>query len=135
MRPLLYQCHGQSISLNNSLFHKTVPKSSLKMHWYSVRFYEMGDMSNYTRLHITKRKETQIFLVFYSGQITMKQSRTYKKGFISLQKVYFHQMAKIPKGKPFLLTIFVYRFISIKGEHKPAKILMYRPFTEIQFIC
>ena len=26
-----------------SLFHKTLPKSSLLMHWISVRFYEMGD--------------------------------------------------------------------------------------------
>ena len=24
-------------------FHKTLPKSSLQMHWASVRFYEMGD--------------------------------------------------------------------------------------------
>ena len=31
-----------------SPFHKTLPKSSLKMHWISVRFYEMGD---------TKRRE------------------------------------------------------------------------------
>ena len=26
-----------------SPFHKTLPKSSLRMHWISVRFYEMGD--------------------------------------------------------------------------------------------
>ena len=26
-----------------SQFHKTLPKSSLQMHWISVRFYEMGD--------------------------------------------------------------------------------------------
>ena len=24
-------------------FHKTLPKSSLQMHWISVKFYEMGD--------------------------------------------------------------------------------------------
>ena len=29
-----------------SLFHKTLPKSSLPMHWISVRFYEMGDISD-----------------------------------------------------------------------------------------
>ena len=28
-----------------SPFHKTLPKSSLKMHWISVRFYEIGDIS------------------------------------------------------------------------------------------
>ena len=27
-----------------SQFHKTLPISSLQMHWISVRFYEMGDM-------------------------------------------------------------------------------------------
>ena len=27
-----------------SQFHKTLPKSSLPMHWISVRFYEMGDI-------------------------------------------------------------------------------------------
>ena len=26
-----------------SLFHKTLPRSSIKMRWISVRFYEMGD--------------------------------------------------------------------------------------------
>ena len=26
-----------------SPFHKTLPKSGSKMHWISVRFYEMGD--------------------------------------------------------------------------------------------
>ena len=25
-------------------FHKILPKSSLQMHWISVRFYEMGNM-------------------------------------------------------------------------------------------
>ena len=33
---------GQLESFKYSLFHKTLPKSSLKMHWISVRFYEMG---------------------------------------------------------------------------------------------
>ena len=32
-------------SLSYSPFHKTSPKSSLKMHWISARFYEMGDIS------------------------------------------------------------------------------------------
>ena len=27
-----------------SLFHKPLPKSSLQIHWISVRFYEMGDI-------------------------------------------------------------------------------------------
>ena len=26
-----------------SLFHKTIPRSSLQMHWISVRFYEICD--------------------------------------------------------------------------------------------
>ena len=26
-----------------SLFHKTLPKPGLQMHWISVRFYELGD--------------------------------------------------------------------------------------------
>ena len=33
-----------------SLFHKTLPKSSLLMHWFSVRFYDMGDWSNMKKL-------------------------------------------------------------------------------------
>ena len=31
--------------LINSLLHKTLPKSGLLLHWTSVRFYEMGDMT------------------------------------------------------------------------------------------
>ena len=27
-------------------FHKTLPKSSLQMHWISVRFYEIGDINS-----------------------------------------------------------------------------------------
>ena len=27
------------------LFHKTLPRSIIQMHWISVRFYEMGDIS------------------------------------------------------------------------------------------
>ena len=30
-----------------SPFHKTLPKSSLKVHWISVRFYEMGVKCTY----------------------------------------------------------------------------------------
>ena len=30
-----------------SLFHKTLPKSSLQMRWFSVRFYAMSDISHY----------------------------------------------------------------------------------------
>ena len=32
-----------TISVNYSPFHKTLPKSSLKIHWISVRFFEMDD--------------------------------------------------------------------------------------------
>ena len=32
--------------LRYSLFHKTLPRSSLQVHWFSVRFYEMGDRRN-----------------------------------------------------------------------------------------
>ena len=31
---------------NHSQFQKTLPKSSLQMHWIPVRFYEMGDRSH-----------------------------------------------------------------------------------------
>ena len=34
--------------LRYSLFHKTLPKSSLKRHCISVRFYEMGDIPRKT---------------------------------------------------------------------------------------
>ena len=34
----------QIISFWYSPFHKTLPRSSLQMHWVSVRFYEMGDI-------------------------------------------------------------------------------------------
>ena len=30
-------------NLNYSSFHKTLPRSSLQMNWFSVRFYEMGE--------------------------------------------------------------------------------------------
>ena len=30
------------INLTYSLFHKTLPRSSIKVYWISVRFYEMG---------------------------------------------------------------------------------------------
>ena len=33
--------------ITNSLFHKTLPKSSLQMHWISVRFYETCDIWHY----------------------------------------------------------------------------------------
>ena len=33
-----------------SPFHKTLPRSSVQMHWISVRFYEMGDRKNMTRI-------------------------------------------------------------------------------------
>ena len=31
--------------LSYGQFHKTLPKSSLQVHWISVRFYEMSDMT------------------------------------------------------------------------------------------
>ena len=31
-----------------SPFHKNLPRSSLQMHWISVRFYEMGDIQIYS---------------------------------------------------------------------------------------
>ena len=34
-----------------SPFHKTLPKSSLQMHWISVRFYEMGDPFSWIPLY------------------------------------------------------------------------------------
>ena len=37
-----------------SQFHKTLPKSSLQMHWISVRFYEMGDISESMKYFIEK---------------------------------------------------------------------------------
>ena len=36
-----------------SQFHKTLPKSSLQMHWISVRFYEMGDTQNFIKDKMT----------------------------------------------------------------------------------
>ena len=33
-----------------SQFHKTLPISSLQMHWISVEFYEMGDISQGYRI-------------------------------------------------------------------------------------
>ena len=36
-------CNDILLFLNYSPFHKTLPKSSLQLHWISVRFYEMGD--------------------------------------------------------------------------------------------
>ena len=34
----------QQAKIRYSQFHKTLPKSNLKMHWILVRFYEMGDI-------------------------------------------------------------------------------------------
>ena len=33
------------VSFTYSQFHKTLPRSSLQMHWISERFYEMGDIN------------------------------------------------------------------------------------------
>ena len=38
-----YEMGCNSVTVSYSEFHKTLPKSSLQMHWISVRFYEMGD--------------------------------------------------------------------------------------------
>ena len=43
----------------NSPFHKTLPKSSLLMHWITVRFYEMG--VNIQSENLVKKK------TFYQG--------------------------------------------------------------------
>ena len=36
--------YSKDASLIYSPFHKTLPRSSLEMHWISVRFYEIGFM-------------------------------------------------------------------------------------------
>ena len=49
-----------------SPFHKTLPKSSLQMHWISVRFYETGVMS--TTFWLTWDKpECCGFILFWLG--------------------------------------------------------------------
>ena len=42
---LFFVTFPKAIKLKYSQFHKTLPKSSLQMQWFSARFYEMGDMS------------------------------------------------------------------------------------------
>ena len=42
-------------------FQKTLPKSSLQMHWISVRFYEMGDSGHWQILILQNREKTEIF--------------------------------------------------------------------------
>ena len=46
--PELLYFNGFCSSLNYSQFHKTLPNSSLQMHWTSVRFYKMGDSYTYS---------------------------------------------------------------------------------------
>ena len=41
-----------------SLFHKTLPKLILQMHWISVRFYEMGDIHNMQYAARKRKKES-----------------------------------------------------------------------------
>ena len=41
---LFHRYLSEDVQLNYSLFHKTLPKSSVLMPWISVRFYEMGDI-------------------------------------------------------------------------------------------
>ena len=36
--------HFNTRTIYSLLVHKTLPKSSLQMHWISVRFYEIGDI-------------------------------------------------------------------------------------------
>ena len=42
----MYVVYDSLFNFIYSAFHKTLPKSSLKIHWISVRFYAMGDSFN-----------------------------------------------------------------------------------------
>ena len=51
-----------------NLFQKTLPKSTLKMHWISVRFYEMGDTINiiyYVYMYNVVLLLLYYFIIFY----------------------------------------------------------------------
>ena len=41
-------CKTYSTKLVYNPFHKTLPITSLQIHWISVRFYEMGDIIHYS---------------------------------------------------------------------------------------
>ena len=50
------------LNSNYSRFHKTSPKSSLQLHWISVRFYEMGvtRCSSVIQVVLSSRKESEL---------------------------------------------------------------------------
>ena len=57
-----------------SQFHKTLPKSSLQMHWISVRFYGMGD-SIYNINMATNKKNYFSFLIIFGRKLPMPSKR------------------------------------------------------------
>ena len=56
-----------------TVFHKTLPKSSLQMHFISVRFFEMDNIKNkLSKLHIcmyvsTNNKYNRITIFLFKG--------------------------------------------------------------------
>ena len=69
-----------------SLFHKTLPRSILQMHWISVRFCEMGDMykclnSMQLLSHAVCSREKAAYIVFGFSTATNFMVRQVKEIF------------------------------------------------------
>ena len=71
---LVYECNMNVYvyTLYIQSFHKTLPKSSLQMHWISVRFDEMGDICTLHIFVYSKLRSIFIFFYIYSSYYLRK---------------------------------------------------------------
>ena len=56
---------NNSIHLVYSPFHQTLPRSSYRMHWISVRFYGMVDMSTFFHYFINRETFFSLLTIVY----------------------------------------------------------------------
>ena len=80
------------IYLKYSQFHKTLPRSSLQIHWISERFYEMGDIITLklVREHVKKEKNN----FFQMGYDPPHPQQSYKNLKLSSQKCLLSDTSK-----------------------------------------
>ena len=65
------------MKLTYSTFHKTLPNSSLQMHWISVRFYEMGVITVYRVSGWQKR--TDVVLTKIPQNFVLRDRRSFRE--------------------------------------------------------
>jgi len=78
-----------------SPFHKTLPRSSLQIHWISERFYEMGDIITLklVREHVKKEKNN----FFQMGYDPPHPQQSYKKEMWPLNECVFYVQIQAAK--------------------------------------